>query len=437
MQKKFGVKESSLLKLNPAKGENAITQVGANIVVPGEYNADSRVMKTRKTKQGAMQDYANDEVQRTAERLYSSTMQEVTLNKDYKDVYSYARTLLAADGVKNPSNQQVNNKANEILVANGNIKFTKGTKVQIAAKTTTSKLVQELSNNGFKPTRENAIFYNRFNALNPSQQQNVLSVIKYCRSQKITDPNKIKARILETFPDINLFDSGKLIPMNSSFGTPAFQRKNPVALETFLTDTLKLDLKSETCKMVYERLSSLPQDELNNIDGHNFADMSKANFNEIANSFETIGINIRTGIENQMEQNARVQRAERLGKKFTSEMLANIYDRAADMLEQYYHNHGVFDAGTYLEGMKNLMDLVTPDNIFGIDMRSTLHVASDYRKAAQRFRQMDTDNPETFKREYEQLKKDGLVTADYNSQNVQEFMDLIQRGEVDINSNKF
>ena len=438
--KKFGVKESSLLKLNPTRGKNAITQVGADIVVPGEYNADSRIMKTRKTKQGAMQDYANDEVQRTAERLYSSTMQEVTIDKDYKDAYSYARALLAADGVKNPSNQQVNNKANEILVANGNIKFKKGTKVQIAAKAPDSKFVQDLSNNGFKPTRENAIFYNRFNALNSQQQQNVLSVIKYCRSQKITDPNKIKAKILETFPEINLFDSGKVIPMNSSFGTPVFQRKNPVALETFLTDTLKLDLKSETGKMVYERLSSLPQDELNKIDGHNFADMSKANFNEIANSFETSGVNIRTGIENQMEQNTRVQRAERLGipqQKFTSEILANIYDNAADMLEQYYHNHGVFDAGTYLEGYKNLMDWITPDNLFGIDMRSTLHVASDCRKAAQRFRQMHTDNPETFKREYEQLKKEGLVTADYNQQNVQEFMNLIQSGDVNINSDKF
>lgn len=438
--KKFGVKESSLRKLNPARGKNAITQVGADIVVPGEYNADARVMTRRKSKQGAIQDFANDEVKRTAERLYSSMLQEVTLDKDYKNAYAYARALLVADGVSNPSNQQVNNKANEILVANSNIKFKKGTKIQIAAKAPDSKFVQDLSNNGFKPTRENAIFYNRFNALNPQQQQNILSVIKYCRSKKITDPNKIKAKILETFPDINLFDSGKLIPMNSSFGTPAFQRKNPVALETFLTDTLKLDLKSETGKMVYKRLSSLPQNELNKINGRNFADMSKLNFHEIANSFETSGINIRTRIENQIEQNTRVQRTKRLGipqQKFTSEMLANIYDRAADMMEQYYHNHGVFDAGTYLEGMKNLMDGVTPDNLFGIDMRSTLHVASDCRKAAQRFRQMHTDNPETFKREYEQLKKDGLVTADYNKQNIQEFMNLIQSEEVDINNDKF
>ena len=224
--KKFGVKESSLRRLNPARGKNAITQVGADIVVPGEYNADARLMTSRKGKLGAMQDFANDEVQRTAERLYSSTIQEVTLDKDYKDAYSYARALLAADGVKNPSNQQINNKANEILVANGNIKFKKGTKVQIATKIADSKFVQDLSNNGFKPTRENAIFYNRFNALNSQQQQNVVNVIKYCRNQKITDPNKIKARILETFPEINLFDSGKVIPMNSSFGTPAFQRKN-------------------------------------------------------------------------------------------------------------------------------------------------------------------------------------------------------------------
>ena len=437
--KKFGVKESSLRKLNPAKGENAITQVGADIVVPGEYDADAIVMKKRKSKLGAMQDFANDEVQRTAERLYSSTMQEVTLDKDYKDAYAYARALLAADGVKNPSNQQVNNKANEILVANGNIKFKKGTKVQITAKAPDSKFVQELSNNGFKPTRENAIFYNRFNALNPTQQQNVLSVIKYCKSQNITDPNQIKARILETFPDINLFDSGKTIPQ-SDLMTPAYQRKNPVALETFLTETMKLDLKSDVGRTVYERLASLPQDELNKINAQNFSDMSKANFNDIANHLETSGVNIRTQMENQIEQANRDHRAEMLGipqQKFTSEMLANIYDRAADMMEEYYHNHGVLDAGTYLEGLKNITDWITPDNLFGIDMRSTLHVASDCRKAAQRFRQMHTDNPETFKREYAQLKKDGLVTADYNQQNVQEFMNLIQSGDVDINSDKF
>ncbi|MEE3350232.1 MAG: hypothetical protein VZR09_09360 [Candidatus Gastranaerophilaceae bacterium] len=437
--KKFGVKESSLRKLNPARGKNAITQVGADIVVPGEYDADSRAMRTRKTKQGALNDYANDEVQRTAQRLYSSTMQEVTLDKDYKDAYSYARALLAADGVKNPSNEQINNKANEILVANGNIKFKKGTKVQIAAKTADSKFVTELSNNGFKPTRENAIFYNRFNALNPSQQQNVLSVIKYCKTQNITDQNKIKARILETFPEINLFDSGKTVPQND-FTTPAYQRKNSVALETFLTETLKLDLKSDVGRQVYERLSSLPQEELGKINGSNFGDLSKSNFNDIANRFESSGVNIRTQFENQIEQANRDHRAEMLGipqQKFTSEMLANIYDRAADMMEEYYHNHGVLDAGTYLEGLKNITDWITSDNLFGIDMRSTLHVASDCRKAAQRFRQMHTDNPETFKREYAKLKKDGLVTADYNQQNVQEFMNLIQSGDVDINSDKF
>jgi len=437
--RKFGVKESSLRKLNPARGKNAITQVGADIVVPGEYDADSRTMRTRKTKQGALNDYANDEVGRVAERLYSSSMQEVTLDRDYKDAYGYARALLAADGVKNPSNEQINNKANEILVANGNIKFKKGTKVQIASKTADSKFVAELSNNGFKPTRENAIFYNRFNALNPTQQQNVLSVIKYCKSQNITDPNKIKARILETFPEINLFDSGKTVSQ-SDFTTPAYQRKNPVALETFLTETLKLDLKSDVGQRVYNELAQKSQAELNLINAQNFGDLSKANFNEIADKFESSGVNIRTQLENQIEQANRAHREERLGipqQKFTSEMLANIYDRAADMMEEYYHNHGVLDAGTYLEGMKNLMDWITPDNLFGIDMRSTLHVASDCRKAAQRFRQMHTDNPETFKREYEQLKKDGLVTADYNKQNVQEFMNLIQSGEVDINSDKF
>ncbi len=437
--RKFGVKESSLLKLNPARGKNAITQVGADIVVPGEYDADTDVIAARKTKYAAMQDFANDEVQRTVENLYSSTIQEVILDKDYKDVYGYAKALLDTDGIQNPSNQQVNKKANEILVANGNIEFKKGTKVLIATKRSDSKYIQDLSNNGFKPTKENAIFYQRFNALNPYQQQNVLSVIKYCKSQNITDSDKIKARILETFPEINLFDSGKLISMDSS-NAQAYQRKKPVSLETFLTETLKLDLKSDIGRQVYERLASLPQEELGKINGSNFGDMSKSYLKDIANKFESSGVNIRTMTENQIELNSRAQREEKLGipqQRFTSEMLANIYDSAADMLEEYHHNHGVLDVGTYLEGVRNIMDLITPDSILGIDMRSTLHVASDCRKAAQRFRQMHTDNPETFKKEYAELKKDGLVTANYNQQNVQEFMSLIESGKADINSDNF
>ena len=430
--KKFGVKESSLRRLNPARGKNAITQVGADIVVPGEYNADARVMTRRKSKQGAMQDFANDEVQRTAERLYSSTMQEVTLDKDYKDAYSYARTLLAADGVKNPSNQQINNKANEILVANGNIKFKKGTKIQITAKAPDSKFVQDLSNNGFKPTRENAIFYNRFNALNPSQQQNILSVIKYCRSQKITDPNKIKARILETFPEINLFDSGKVIPMNSSFGTPAFQRKNPVALETFLTETLKLDLKSETGAMVYEKLSSLPQEALNKINAQNFVDLSKANFVEIAHRLEANGIDIRSRQEHQIENNSPRMKAEQEKRELresASQNIALAYDNAINIIKQYQGNQGWINVGYWREKLGKQIDIKGVNTCF----EQVIKQFEKEKQFAVGYLKGKSANDKEFKEAFKKV----TGGAEYNEANMKAFLAVAQDPKADFNDEKY
>lgn len=431
--KKFGVKESSLYKLNPSKGQNAITQVGADVVIPGEYNADSRVMKTRKTKQEAKQAYANDETQRVSDRLYSAKIQEVTLNRDYKNAYAYAKALLSSNGVKNPTNEQINNKANEILLANGNIQFKKGAKVKIAVKNE-SKFAKELSNNGFKPTKDNAIFYNRFNSLNPSQQQNVLSVIKYCRSQNITETNKIKAKILETYPDINLFDSGKSIPTNSA-ATSAFQRKNPVALETFLTDTLNLDLKSETGAMVYERLASLPQEELNKINAQNFGDLSKSNFVEIAHRLEANGVDIRTGKEHQVENNSPRMKAEQVKRELRNSAAQNIalaYDNAINNIKQYQGNQGWMNVGFYREKLGKLLSNVNPTQINTCFDDVIKQLEKDKQFAVGYLKGKSTNE-----KEFKEAFKKVSGGVEYNENNMKAFLDVAQDPKADFNNEKY
>ncbi|MBO6181525.1 hypothetical protein J6O86_07555 [bacterium] len=323
--------------------------------------------------------------------------------------------------------QKANNLANQA-------EYDKQVAKKVTEKTDT-KVATELANNGFKPTRENAIFYNRFNALNSSQQQNVLSVIKYCRSQKITDPNKIKARILETFPEINLFDSGKVIPMNSSFGTPAFQRKNPVALETFLTDTLKLDLKSETGQMVYERLSSKSQEELNKLNAQNFVDLSKANFVEIAHRLEANGIDIRSRQEHQIENNSPRMKAEQEKRELresASQNIALAYDNAINIIKQYQGNQGWINVGFYREKLGKLLSNVNPTKI-NTCFDDVIKELEKEKKFAVGYLKGKSTNDKEFKEAFKKVS--GGV--EYNEANMKAFLDVAQDPKANFEDEKY
>lgn len=304
---------------------------------------------------------------------------------------------------------------------------------------------RELSNNGFKPDRENLIFYEKFKQLNPSQQQNVLSVIKYCKSQNIKDSNKIKAKIFEMYPDINMFDSGKTLQVPvSSYNT----MKKSMPVEMYATDVLGIDVNTDDGKKVLQRLTSVSQDALNQM--YIISPFNKNNgtsFDNVATYLEQQGLNIRTRDENrdvqgqrQRAEQSRQLQAEVLGipeQKFAATVLADLYDEAADKLQSYYNNHGIADVGTYLEGLSNIGDAILPDKILGMDMRSTHHVMRDYRDIAKRIRGMHSDNPVEFKKEFAKLKEEGIVDTDYNQDNIKALMDLIQSGEVDTNSDKF
>ncbi len=299
---------------------------------------------------------------------------------------------------------------------------------------TDKKFAAELANNGFKPIRENAVFYKKFNALNSQQQQNVLSVIKYCRSQKITDPNKIKARILETFPEINLFDSGKTIPQTNN-NVPAFQKKNPVALETFLTETLKLDLKSETGAMVYERLASLPQEQLNKINAQNFSDLSKANFVEIAHRLEANGIDIRSRQEHQIENNSPRMKAEQEKRELresASQNIALAYDNAINIIKQYQGNQGWINVGFYREKLGKLLSNVNPTKI-NTCFDDVIKELEKEKKFAVGYLKGKCTNDKEFKEAFKKIS--GGV--EYNEANMKAFLDVAQDPKANFEDEKY
>ena len=236
------------------------------------------------------------------------------------------------------------------------------------------------------------------------------------------DDTQIKERLMET-SGINLFDSGKNIPSYNPSLAPQYYlnqkaelaffenldkdfNNKPVSLETFLTKTMKLDITSGVGKTVYERLANAPQEVLNRINVQKIVsgnDYSKWSLNEVAGVFDAFGVDILTQNEHEIEASNREAWRNANGipqQEMTAEMLANMYDQAATMLENYYHNHGVFDFGTYFEGFKNIVSWVTPDSICGIDFRNTLQIAKDCRKAAEKFRNMHTQTPMTFSKEF-------------------------------------
>ena len=184
----------------------------------------------------------------------------------------------------------------------------------IVSESVDAKYQAELKSLNFKPTAENYGFYKQFSKLDDKTKNNVISAIKYYRNtEHITDNTKIKEKIMEHL-DVNLFDSGKSIKISDEMSTPYALRKKDVSLETFLTKICNLDIKKEPAKTVYERLSSLSQEELNKIKGNRFTDMSNLkNYHDIAARFETFGIDIRTRKEHQMDVSAKQHQERVLG----------------------------------------------------------------------------------------------------------------------------
>lgn len=425
---KFNVKEQALMRLNPQKGKNAITQVGADILIPGEFNADSYPMRIRKSKAESLNKYSQFEARRLAKEINSGEVENVKLSKTYNNVYELAKDNLIKSGVKNPSNQQVNDEANKLILLNGkNINLKAGKIVKVAKSLTNSKQASELTKYGFQASAENRIFFKKFSALNPQQKQNVLSAIQYCKSQKITNPSDIKAKVLETL-GINLFDSDKTVPVvaDNNWGVMAYQRNSkPISIETFVKDHLKLNIKSEPGKTVLERLSQVEQTKLNKISAKDFKGFNNKTLNSVASMLETVGVQIRTQAEINVKNNtprAKAEKGKRAVRTAAAENIALAYDNAINVIKNYQGNQGWMNVAFYREKLGQLLDKVNPTDVATCFDAVIKQLEKEKQFAVSRLKTASANESE-FKQAFK-----NLTGKDYNENAVKNFLAQAQKG---------
>ena len=425
---KFNVKEQALMRLNPQKGKNAITQVGADILIPGEFNADSYPMRVRKSKAESLNKYSQFEARRLAKEINSGEVENVKLSKTYNNVYELAKDNLIKSGVKNPSNQQVNDEANKLILLNGkNVNLKAGASIKVAKSLTNSKQASELTKYGFQASAENRIFFQKFNALNPQQKQNVLSAIQYCKSQKITNPSDIKAKVLETL-GINLFDSDKTVPMvaDNNYGVMAYQRNSkPISIETFVKDHLQLNIKSEPGKTVLERLSQVEQTQLNKISAKDFKGFNNKTLDSVASMLETVGVQIRTQAEINVKNNtprAKAEKEKRAVRTAAAENIALAYDNAINVIKNYQGNQGWINIGFYREKLGQLLDKVNPTDVATCFDAVIKQLEKEKQFAVSRLKTASANESE-FKQAFK-----NLTGKDYNENAVKNFLAQAQKG---------
>ena len=425
---KFKVKENTLRRLNPKKGKDAITQVGADILIPGEFNADSYPMRVRKSKAESINKYNQFESKRLIKEINSGEVQNIKLAKSYDNVYEFAKDRLLKSGVKNPNNNQINEEANKLILLNGkDFSYKTGKTVKIAKSLTESKPAQELTKYGFKASAENRIFFQKFNNLNSQQKQNVLSAIQYCKSQKITNPSDIKAKVLETL-GINLFDSNKTVPMvaDNNYGVMAYQRNSkPISIESFVKDHLKLDIKSDLGKTVLDRLSQVDQAQLNKISAKDFKGISNKTLDGVASMLETVGVQIRTQAEINVKNNsprAKAEKEKRAVRIAAAENIALAYDNAINVIKNYQGNQGWMNVAFYREKLGQLLDKVNPTDVATCFDAVIKRLEKEKQFAVSRLKTASANESE-----FKQAFKD-LTGKDYNENSVKNFIAQAQKG---------
>ena len=438
-------------KLNKKALSTTGLQVGKKALVPTQYNANAPILTKRGTPQQAMNKYAQFAFEQTKERLASSTIGETTLNKTYSSYDELAREQLIAQGVHNPTNDQVNDRANELMALNTKngkpAKLNKGAKFSVVSNQASASDVSKLKSAGLNPTFKNNAFYKKFNGLNSHDKQKVMNIINACKGMK--DINKVKAIVYEN-TGVNLYDTNLTV---NEYGTTSavgmnmreeFKQKMP--LEYFLTKRMGLDLNSKSGREVYARLRSLPQGELDKISASQFTPEGVPNFGrsatgsisvsknvtakDIIGTMQTQGVELRTADEIRAERsNPRYQ--ERQRKEQAISMLYDSVKSAYDLINDHLDelkSHMISNAGEILfEDLKiyGVPDVVKQLASYLSNGDGTVEGLTksiyDKRDELQRtlFQINQLRNSKHFEADYKKL-----TGHDYNSKDIQAYMDM-------------
>ena len=373
------------IDLNNLKVANPHTGDTGMLLISGTHDADSSIVISSGTVAGNAQAQANDAMRKAAERVNNKNFKNHTLTKTYTSFEALAKEL----GVDVLELMTLNQSETS---ANGLMALTKGATVRVPVELTSSD-TPEMIRKAFPLNAQNRIFYQKYNSLDESQKRNVLNVV---RSMQGKSAKEIKDAILNYYPDINLFDSGLTVPIKRAMQGYQAGQSNIVSLETFITDYLKLDLRSEKGQTVYKRLleavQSNPlatmqnssfgiqnkpattdeekyiqavQTNLNQLAASEFPDCSKMEVHQILELLFNAGIP-RTRQENeihqsQLERNPMYQQKKR--EEFAADVLYNMMKQASDILHEYYSNIGYLSGDAVWQGLKNIANYATFGNV--------------------------------------------------------------------------
>lgn len=126
--KKFHITAKTLLGMNRYNTDglgNKYFQVGKTIKVPGEYDADNRLLTSRKSGQAAKNDYVSSGAAAREEAVQdeASERKKVTwTEKVYNRFEDIARSLYKQEGVKNPTQMQLSRRVKDLKKLNPNLK---------------------------------------------------------------------------------------------------------------------------------------------------------------------------------------------------------------------------------------------------------------------------------------------------------------------------
>lgn len=364
----------------------------------------------------------NDSIERLKKKFNMTTAELLSLNKGI-DKTLIAGQQIVVKGERNADSPEILKQGTrQEALSNYNKYVAVPQRIREQYSNISDTIYAELKKS-FEPSKENHVFYSRFNQLSADEQRNALNIIKYCKSQNITDADKIKAEILKFYPEINLFDSGKSLPMYSmNDRTPHWQRQDNgsvVSIETFIKDILKLDIKSGEGKAIYERMIQLPAEQLEKISAAGLRIfLVKRIFKTVADIFSPVGVNIRTRDEVQAIANSprEVQRRQaREKRQMVAQNLSIAVDSAIQQLKAYQDNQGWLNVGFYREQLGKLLDNVNPTNV-ACCMDTVIKQLEEEKKFIQTKLSLASDNPAEFAavfkeitgKEYDEAKMDKL-----------------------------
>ena len=442
------------IDLNNLKVANPHTGDTGMLLISGTHDADSSIVISSGTVAGNAQAQANDAMRKAADRVNNKNFKNHTLTKTYTSFEALAKEL----GVDVLELMTLNQSETS---ANGLMALTKGATVRVPVELTGSD-TPEMIRRAFPLNAQNRIFYQRYNSLDETQKRNVLNVV---RSMQGKSAKEIKDAILNYYPDINLFDSGLTVPIKRAMQGYQAGQSNIVSLETFITDYLKLDLRSEKGQTVYKRLLAAVQsnplatmqnssfglqtkpattDEekyiqavqtnLNQLAASEFPDCSKMEVHEILELLFNAGIP-RTRQENEihqsrLERNPMYQQKKR--QEFAADVLYNMMKQASDILHDYYSKIGYLSGDAVWQGLKNIANYATFGNVETI--WKEMDKLDDMVARAEKLKHAPNHV------EFEKLFKEFTNGFAFDNDKMQNLIDItikVQKGEVTADSDEY